>query len=203
MAVPVSRFQEVSNDLFVRRGLIGLRRASRESADDCCCDKHTAGGDARTPVHLVGPSLATLTRAQAGLKVAGSSTSSAEASTSSIQSESAANRWAVWRQTGTRNNTFVMPIPRQDSFAQNLQSALSVIAPLPLIPFIQSRVGRGTPSTVDALRTIFQNAVPHSSIQRRSPAPTPDASRRDSIRDTETPSCLLRRADRPDYVLWR
>jgi len=61
---------------------------------------------------------------------------------------------------------------------------------------------RAALSTLDALRTISQNAVLYSSIQRTSSAPTPDASRCHSIRDIETPSCLLRRADRPGYV-WR
>src|ERR1700680_2526053 len=57
-------------------------------------------------------------------------------------------------------------------------------------------------STLDALRTTSLNAVLCSSIQRTLPAPTPDASRCDSIRDNEIPSCLLRRGDRSGYV-WR
>ena len=41
---------------------------------------------------------------------------------------------------GARNNTFVMPILKQDGLGQNVHSALSVIAPLPLISFIESPV---------------------------------------------------------------
>src|SRR6202041_1333974 len=70
---------------------------------------------------------------------------------------------------------------------QNVQS-VSVIAPLPLNSFIESPVSASRLSTLDALRTIFQNAVPHSSIQRTSPAPTPGANRCHSIRDNEIPS---------------
>ena len=146
--------------MFVRRELKSLRRASRESTDDCCCDKCTTGGDARTPVHLVGPFLATMTRAQAGLKCVGSSTSSAEASTGSIESESATNRWAIWSQMVTRNSTFVMPILKQDVLGQNVQSALPVIAPLPLISFIENRVG--------ARRSLYSRCFAHDLPDRGS-----------------------------------
>src|SRR4029077_17603803 len=99
MAVPVHRLQEVSNDLCVRGKLIrALRGVSREPAAYCDCENHTTGGNVRVPVHLFRPSLAA------------SSTRSADASTSNIQSASAANRWAIWIQTGARNNTFVMPM---------------------------------------------------------------------------------------------
>jgi hypothetical protein len=51
-------------------------------------------------------------------------------------------------------------------------------------------------------RTISRNAVLYSLIQRRSPAPSPDASRCDNIRGIEIQSCLLRRAGRRGCV-WR
>src|SRR5579864_792137 len=82
------------------------------------------------------------------------------------------------------------------AFGQNVQS-VSVIVPLPLI---ENSVGESRLSTLDALRTIFQNAVLHSSIQRTSPAPTPGANRCHSIRDNGIPSCWLRRAGRSGYV---
>jgi hypothetical protein len=83
---------------------------------------------------------------------------------------------------------------------QNFQSVPSEIAPLPPVPFVDSPVGASRLSTLDALHTIFQNKVLHSSIQHRSPAPSPDASRCHSIPDNEIPSCLLRRAGRSGYV---
>jgi hypothetical protein len=92
-----------------------------------------------------------------------------------------------------------MPIPKRDNLGQNVQS-VPVIASLPIISFVENLGGASRWSTLDALRAIFQNAVPHSLIQRTSPAPTPDASRRYSIRDIEIPSCLLRRVDRRGYV---
>src|SRR5216684_1707122 len=112
MAVPVHRLQEVSNDLCVRRKLIRpLRGVSREPAGYWDCENRTTGGNVRVPVHVFRPSLSTIARAPAGQVTAGSSTTSADASTSNIQSASAANRWAIWSHTGARNNTFVMLMP--------------------------------------------------------------------------------------------
>src|SRR2546425_8749954 len=100
MAVPVHRLQEISDNLCVRRELIRLLRGvSREPAGYCDCKNRATGGNVSVLFHLFRPSLA------------GSSTRSADASTSNIQSASATNRWAIWTQTGERSNTFAMPIP--------------------------------------------------------------------------------------------
>src|SRR6266852_4583301 len=112
MAVPGHRLQEIADNLCVRRKLIRvLRGVSREPAGYCDCENRTTGGNVSVPFHLVLPSLTTLARAQAGQVTAGSSTRSADSSTSNIQSASATNRWSIWTQTGARSNTFVMPIP--------------------------------------------------------------------------------------------
>src|SRR5437899_7250963 len=112
MAVPGQRLQEISDNLCVRRELIRvLRGVSREPAGYCDCENRTIGDNVTVPFHLFGPSLTTLARAQAGQVTAGSSTRSADASTSNIQSASATNRWAIWTQTGARSKTFVIPIP--------------------------------------------------------------------------------------------
>src|SRR5229473_8002885 len=99
MAVPVHRLQEISDNLCVRRELVRtLLGVSREPAGYPDCENRTTGGNVSVPFHLLRPSLA------------GSSTSSADARTSNIQSASATNRWAIWSQTGARNSTFVMPM---------------------------------------------------------------------------------------------
>src|ERR1700722_9920641 len=109
MAVPGHRLQEISDNLCVRWELIrALRGVSREPAGYCDRENRTTGGNVSVPFHLLRPSLRTLARAPAGQ---GTSTRSADSSTSNIQSASATNRWAIWSQTGARSNTFVMPTP--------------------------------------------------------------------------------------------
>src|SRR5882762_4800345 len=96
MAVPIHRLQEISDNLCVRRELIrALRSVSREPAGYCDCENRTTGANVGVPVHVFRPSLTTLARALAGQVTAGSSTRSADASTSNIQSASATNRWAI------------------------------------------------------------------------------------------------------------
>ena len=81
-------------------------------------------------------------------------------------------------------------VQRQHSYSGScLFSSRSVKAP-------SARVAL---STFDALRTISRNAVVHPLIQRTLPGPSPGASRCDSIRGIEIPSCLLRRAGKPGY----
>src|SRR6266478_1917015 len=111
MAVPGHRLQEISDNLCVRRELIRvLGSVSREPAGYCDYENRTTGDNVTVPFHLFRLSLTTLATAQSGQVTAGSSTRSADASTSNIQSASATNRWAIWIQTGTRNSTFVMPM---------------------------------------------------------------------------------------------
>src|SRR5882724_601479 len=111
MSVPGHRLQEISDNLRVRRELIRvLRGVSREPARYCDCENRTTGDNVTVPFHLFRPSLTTLATAHSGQVAAGSSTRSADASTSNIQSASATNRWVIWIQTGARNSTFVMPM---------------------------------------------------------------------------------------------
>src|SRR6266404_6076367 len=215
MAVPGHRLQEISDNLCVRREVIRvLRGVSREPAGYCDCENRTIGDNVTVPFHLFGPSLTTLARAQAGQVTAGSSTRSADASTSNIQSASATNRWAIWTQTGWSSRTRKRAgVPERKSCASeeasevdgNRVSARAVTVPVIPVTIVASRPSpieltwRHLPMRVKLLLP-FDNQLAVSDSVARSRSVLPKCKQRKRIRpaDWSLPTCFNRTRAAPN-----